>query len=78
MAITWRDIGILSDAADLDDYEERDNLADRLEIIAVELGHYAYGNNEIGYRYPEWEEIATAFGALERVIRRLRRAERQE
>lgn len=44
------------------------DLHKRLDIIAAELNHYAYGKGHNGYRYIGWEEIAVAAGALQRAI----------
>ena len=53
--------------------EDGESLMERLDCIATELNHYAYGKDKAtSERYPEWEEIAMAFGALERVVERLR------
>lgn len=55
----------------------RDGLRERLDVIATELNEYAYGKTGDGSRYPEWEEIAVAFGALERAAQRMTDCQRQ-
>ncbi len=42
----------------------------RLEEIKNELSNYAYGKQLDGERFPEWNEIAAAYAALDRVITR--------
>jgi hypothetical protein len=49
-----------------------ENYTDRLEVIATELNEYAYGRDANGERYPEWDEVAMAFYALERALKRMR------
>ena len=43
----------------------------RLGWISAELNDYAYGKDGDGERFSEWEEIATAYAAIERAIERL-------
>jgi hypothetical protein len=50
---------------------EDEDLAVRLKAIATELYHYAFGRDKTGERYPEWEESAMAFMALDRAVERL-------
>ena len=42
----------------------------RLIEINQELAHYAYGKMPNGERYAQWDEIALAFGAIERALER--------
>lgn len=52
-----------------------ESYADRLAAIAAELNKYAYGKDATGERYPEWDEAATAFYALERALKRIQQKE---
>lgn len=42
----------------------------RIEEIKNELSFYAYGKMADGERFPEWDEVASAYAALNRVIER--------